>query len=110
MLELGKTYFFSVQPAPGYAFSSMVSSQGGEIYGANTYGFEMTSNQSVVINFVPIPFSQFNGTYEGLIYEESATNHENLGSFRLQLAKSGSFSANIVLDGFYYRGSASFLP
>jgi hypothetical protein len=72
----------------------------------------MTSNLVLVANFVPSPFIGLAGAYTGLFLDADTNRFrpESSGLFRLQLARSGSFSGKVVSLGVTYPFRGQFDP
>ena len=98
MLELGKSYTLKATPKPGNLFSNWIV--GSEIVTGPALNFTMSSNLTVVANFVPNPFIRLKGAYSGLFHPmTSEPPHEQSGYFTLAVTDKGTYSGKLLLNG-----------
>lgn len=96
MLRVDKEYTITAVPAAGCVFSNW----SGDVSGtSNVLRFVMRSNLVIQANFVPNPFLDHKGTYQGLYYEPEGARHESAGAFTLTLRKSGAYTATLLGAG-----------
>jgi hypothetical protein len=56
----------------------------------------------VQAHFVPNPFLRVSGTYNGLFFQAGGARHESSGDFRLRVATTGIYKANLRVAGRRY--------
>jgi hypothetical protein len=101
LLEISNSYTMTATAASGYVFSNWTASGGGVITNGPNLKFVMESNLNFTANFVPNPFTQAAGTYQGLFYNTNQTTPASSGLLTAQVTDSGSFTAK------FQQGSAS---
>jgi hypothetical protein len=95
-LEIGKGYMLTATPGLGYVFSNWTS--GGEVVStSNKYTFLMETNLMLTANFVPNPFVQVKGVYNGLFYESDEVRLESSGLLNLTLSDKGAFTGKLLM-------------
>jgi hypothetical protein len=98
LIELGKAIFLKATPTPGNLFSNWIVS-GQSVTGA-TLNAVMSSNLTVVANFVPTPFPGLKGSYSGLFHPATSDPpHEQSGYFTLAVTDKGTYSGKLLLNG-----------
>jgi len=98
LLELGKAYVLKATPTPGNLFSNWIV--GGQAVIGPTLNFIMSSNLTVVANFVPNPFPGLKGAYSGLFHPATShPPHEQSGYFTLAVTDKGTYSGKLLLNG-----------
>jgi len=98
ILELGKAYSLKATPARGNLFSNWIV--GGLVVIGPVLNFTMSSNLTVVANFVPNPFPGLKGTYNGLFHPATSDPpHEQSGYFTLAVTDKGTYSGKLLLNG-----------
>jgi plastocyanin len=107
-LQIGKVYTVTARPAAGQVFAGWQ----GVTVGASAprLSFTMASNLVLVATFVPNPFVELSGAYSGLFLNSNAIIPPTTGSFKLQLAQSGSFSGKVAMNGTTYSFHGQFSP
>jgi hypothetical protein len=92
-LEIGKPYTVTAIPGPGQVFSNWVGDVSAQTAGLN---FVMRSNLTLQANFIPNPFLQATGTYNGLFYNTNRVQDQS-GFFTLTLSGGGGYSARLQI-------------
>lgn len=105
-LELGERFTARATPASGNLFDHWVVD--GEVVQGWELTFTMSSNLTLVANFVPNPFIGLQGNYNGLFYDTNAPAHENAGFFTLTVTDKGTFSAKLQQGAAQYSSSGLF--
>lgn len=96
VLEIGRGYLLTANPAPNYVFSNWT----GRISGSErTLRFLMESNLTLQANFVPNPWQRVSGTFQGLFSEETSVRQASSGEFRLRVTPTGRYSVTLNLAG-----------
>jgi len=103
---LGTSLMFTATPAAGWLFSGWRA--GGEVVTSSKITVVLTSNLTLVANFVANPFVAAQGTFNGLAFEPSEPSHERAGFLTLRLAASGAYSGSILFGGQKLTGSGVF--
>lgn len=103
---VGKDYLITAVPAPGFLFSHW----SGDVNGVEPrLPFTMQDDMEIVANFVPSPFTEFVGSYAGLLTNEMKMSQNTRLRLRLKLGAQGEVSglANYDCTSFSIRGRLS---
>jgi uncharacterized protein YkwD len=93
--EVGRAYVLSAAPNAGAIFSHW---SGGEYSTSRKLTFEMRAGLALTANFVPNPFLDRTGSYNGLLSSGSA-EHATSGIVKISLASSGVVTGKVLLGG-----------
>jgi hypothetical protein len=97
-LTVGKVYTVTATPGAGQIFAGWSGVDSRSI----KLSFAMQPGLALVANFVPNPFLNSKGAYNGLIWNTNSVAPESSGSFTLNLTTSGAFSGKLSLAGGRY--------
>jgi len=103
-LEIGRRYTLTAAPNSGHVFSNWT---GGVIGNQPKLSFLMSSNLEIVANFVPNPFLNVKGAYNGLIYVPDCATNAGAGFFNFNLTDRGTYTASVLLGGKKYPASGA---
>src|SRR5262249_40914778 len=108
-LVLGKIYTVQAKPGAGQIFLGWA---GVSPTNNPKVSFIMTSNMVLTANFVPNPFPEMAGTYNGVFLDPDPNffRPEDSGFFRLQLNAQGAFSGKVTLQEGDYAFHGRFDP
>lgn len=98
LLEVGKTYVIRATPGPGQVFAGW---EGIDSKRA-VLSFVMQPGLALVAHFVPSPFPNVRGNYNGLASNDTEVTPENSGAFNVTVTAAGSFSGKVLLAGARY--------
>jgi hypothetical protein len=98
-LQVGEFYTMTAEPANGFAFANWSGDQAGN---SATLEFLMLTNTVLQANFVPTPFADVAGNYEGVITSLVSGRPELGGTLTAKVAKTGKFTARILLGSKRY--------
>jgi plastocyanin len=104
LLEVGRAYSVTAVPGPGQIFSGWDGSLTSSV---PALPFIMQSNMVLAAHFIPNPFLQAQGVYNGL-FAEPVRAHERSGFFTLNLADHGAYSASLKRGTNSYSFSGQF--
>jgi uncharacterized protein YkwD len=93
--EVGLEYAISAAPYAGAIFSHW---SGGEYSTSRKLTFEMRAGLALTANFVPNPFLDRSGAYNGLL-ESGSAEHATSGLVKISLASSGVVTGKVLLGG-----------
>lgn len=102
LLELGRNFTLTATPAAGHLLSNWVviaSFQPLTVSTEKTLTYQLLSNTTVTVNFVPNPYGSVAGKYHGLFYDTNGVDHGSSGHFLLSTTTAGRYSAAILLGG-----------
>jgi hypothetical protein len=105
--RMGTKYTVTAIPSAGNVFSNWVSN-GVIVSTATSYTFVAESNILLTANFIPNPFIQVEGSYNGLFYDTNGVAEESSGSVTATVTSSGGYSARILLGSLSYSFSGQF--
>jgi len=103
-LEVGRTYEIKPVPESGVVFAA----SGVSASSLAPFRFIMESNLVLRLSFVPNPFPQVIGVYEGLIYDTNQVGPQSSGFFNLTLDAKGAFTARVQLGQLSVRVGGGF--
>ncbi|HEY3863684.1 MAG TPA: hypothetical protein VGO59_17550 [Verrucomicrobiae bacterium] len=109
-LALGNSYTLTAVPATGWVFDSWNTAILGNVITSysNVLTFVFVSNTVVTANFIPTPFPELLGQYNGLFFETNGIDPDSSGSVSLTMSKTGSFSGKLVMGPNTYTFSSQF--
>ena len=102
---VGSSRTVTARAKNGYIFSNWV---GGTtppytvLSTTSSYTFTAESNLVLQANFVPNPFFQAQGTFNGLFLDTNDVTQANSGFFTLTLTRSGAFTGKVMTSGGTY--------
>ncbi len=103
-LEVGRGYTLIATPKAGFVFSNWTGAVSGRLPKLN---FMMVSNLNIIANFVPNPFLNVKGAYNGLIYVPDCATNAGAGFFNFNLTDRGTYTASVLLGGKKYPASGT---
>lgn len=92
LLVLGQSYTITAVPGAGSVFSGW---SGSITTNAPVLRFIMESNLTLVATFVPNPFGQATGTYNGLFFDTNAVAQTSSGGFSVTVTSAGKFTGTL---------------
>jgi hypothetical protein len=96
VLQIGQRYKMTAVADPGHIFTGW---SGGAAAASSSLAFVMEPDLVLEANFIPDPFPQLEGAYQGLVAQPDATLAQYVGCLRLNATARGSYSGSITLGG-----------
>jgi hypothetical protein len=109
--KTGTSRSVSATAGTGYVFADWTEN-GSVVATSATYSFTLSSDRTLVANFVPNPFTAVAGNYAGLFYDTNSgsVTVSNAGYFTAKVTASGSFSASLQESDATVSFSGQFSP
>jgi len=103
MLEAGRSYQVQANPLPGSIFTNFLigPTYVGHLpaYPKATYNFIFQPALVITATFLPNPFTNVAGIYDGLFYETGGVEFDSSGFVRTTTASNGTYTVNLLTDG-----------
>jgi hypothetical protein len=98
-LASGRNYTITARPATGHLFSHWSDWTTGVISTNPALTFTMASNLVLTAHFVPGPFVELAGSYQGLFFTATNPAHANGGDFTLRVTTRGTYTGRLISRG-----------
>jgi hypothetical protein len=92
----GRNYSITARPATGHFFSHWSNWTAGIVSTNPALMFTMTSNLVLTAHFVPGPFVELAGSYQGLFFTATNPAHANAGDFTLRVTTRGTYTGRMI--------------